>query len=141
MATVRLNPYLTFKDSARQAMDFYKDVFGGKLTSTSFKEGGMSQSAADANLVMHAMLEADNGITLMASDSPPGMGPQHTVGNNISISLSGDDERKLRGYWDKLSTGGQTTMPLEKAPWGDTFGMCTDKFGIRWLVNISGAQA
>ena len=139
MATVRLNPYLTFKDNARQAMDLYKNVFGGKLTSTSFKDGGMSQSPADANLVMHAMLEADNGMTLMASDSPPGM--EHTVGNNISISLSGDDERTLRGYWDKLSAGGQITMPLEKAPWGDTFGMCTDKFGIQWLVNISGAQS
>jgi PhnB protein len=139
MATVRLNPYITFKDTAGPAMEFYKSVFGGKLMSTSFKDGGMSQSPADANLVMHAMLEAENGITLMGSDSPPDMGPPLTVGNNISISLSGDDERTLRGYWDKLSAGGQVAMPLEKAPWGDTFGMCTDKFGINWLVNISGA--
>src|SRR5262245_19389611 len=141
MANLRLNPYLTFKDNTRQAMDFYKSVFGGKLTSTSFKDGGMANNPAAANLVMHAMLEANNGITLMASDSPPGMGPEISAGNNISISLSGDDEKTLRGYWDKLSAGGKTTMPLEKAPWGDTFGMCTDKFGIQWLVNISVAQS
>ena len=74
----------------------------------------------------------------MASDSPPGMPFQ--PGNSVSISLSGDDEKMLRGYWDKLSPSGSVTMPLEKAPWGDTFGMCTDKFGIQWLVNIAGNQ-
>ena len=64
----------------------------------------------------------------------------YTPGNNHSISLSGEDEAELRGYWDKLSAGGNVTMPLERAPWGDTFGMCVDKFGISWLVNIAGAQ-
>ena len=88
---------------------------------------------------MHAQLETSNGFTLMASDTPPGM--DFTPGTNISISLSGNDEATLRGYWDKLSAGGMTMMPLEKAPWGDFFGMCTDKFGIQWLVNISGAGA
>jgi len=95
-------------------------------------------SAPDAeNLVMHAQLEADHGITLMASDTPPGM--DFTQGNSINISLSGDDEGTLRGYWEKLSADGKTIMPLEKAPWGDTFGMCFDRFGVQWLVNISGA--
>jgi PhnB protein len=134
--TTRLNPYLNFRDNARQAMEFYHGVLGGNLHMTSFGEGGMSQGGADANLVMHAQLEADNGMTLMASDTPPGM--DFKPGTNISISLSGDDEKTLRGYWNKLSAGGTVGMPLEKAPWGDTFGMCTDKFGIQWLVNISG---
>ncbi|HEY0304554.1 MAG TPA: VOC family protein, partial [Longimicrobiales bacterium] len=134
--TTRLNPYLNFRDNARQAIEFYHSVLGGKLDLTTFKDGGMSQGPADANLVMHSQLEADNGMTLMASDTPPGM--DFKPGTNISISLSGDDEKTLRGYWDKLSAGGMVMMPLEKAPWGDTFGMCTDKFGIQWLVNIAG---
>jgi PhnB protein len=96
----------------------------------------MSQGAADADLIMHAHLQADNGMMLMASDTPPGM--DFKPGTNISISLSGNDEKALRGYWEKLSAGGTVAMPLEKAPWGDTFGMCTDKFGIQWLVNIAG---
>ena len=62
----------------------------------------------------------------------------HTVGSNISVSLSGDAEGELRGYWDGLAAGGTVTVPLEKAPWGDTFGMLVDRFGIPWLVNISG---
>jgi PhnB protein len=129
----RLNPYLNFKDNARAAMDFYKSVFGGNLAVSSFGEGGMSQDPAEKDLVMHAQLDAPNGYTLMGSDTPKAMGQPRANG---TISLSGDDEMTLRGFWNKLSDGGSVTMPLEKAPWGDSFGMLTDKFGVSWMVNI-----
>jgi PhnB protein len=134
----RLNPYLNFSSSARQAMEFYKSVFGGTLALNTFADYG-PKDAPNANEVMHAMLETDNGFTLMASDLPPGM--ELSVGNNISISLSGDDGDELRGYWEKLSEGGTVTMPLEKQMWGDEFGMCVDQFGIAWLVNIAQPEA
>ncbi|HVL92610.1 MAG TPA: VOC family protein, partial [Acidimicrobiales bacterium] len=89
--------------------------------------------------IMHGMLETDRGFTLMGADTPPGM--EHRPGNNISISLSGDDDAELRGYWSSLSAGGTVVMPLEKQMWGDEFGMCVDQFGITWLVNISQPQA
>ena len=133
-----LNPYLSFKDNAREAMEFYHGVFGGKLTASTFKEFHASQNPSDDNKIMHAELRADNGIVFMASDTPSGM--EHHPGANISMSLSGENEAELRGYYEKLSAGGAITMPLEKAPWGDTFGMFTDKFGVAWLVNISGQQ-
>lgn len=135
----RLNPYLSFKDNARQAMEFYQTVFGGKLDINTFKEFHASQDPSEDNKVMHSMLEADNGITFMASDTPNSM--EHKPGNTMSMSLSGDNEEELRGYWEKLSTGGTVTMPLDKAPWGDTFGMLTDQFGIAWMVNIAGPKA
>lgn len=119
-------------------MDFYKGVFGGTLFSNTFGEFG-EQDPAIADKVMHAMLETDKGFTLMASDPPPGM--EVATGNNISISLSGDDDAELRGYWDKLSEGGQIQTPLEKQMWGDVFGMCVDKFGLLWLVNITEASS
>lgn len=131
----RLNPYLNFRDNTREAMEFYKTVFGGKLDISTFKEYQASQDPSEDNKVMHAMLEAENGITFMASDTPNGM--EYNPGTNMSMSLSGDNEEELRGYWDKLSEGGTVVMPLEKAPWGDTFGMCTDKFGIQWMVDIA----
>jgi PhnB protein len=134
----RLNPYVSFQDNARQAMEFYKDVFGGTLTISTFGEYG-DPTAPGADGIMHAQLETDNGFTLMASDTPPGM--SRNPGDNISISLSGDDEQELRGYWDKLSSGGNVTMPLEKQMWGDFFGSCVDRFGVSWLVNISQPQA
>jgi PhnB protein len=135
----QLNPYLSFRDNARQAMEFYQSVFGGKLTVNTFEEFHASQDPGEANKVMHAVLEAENGITFMAADTPNSM--EFSPGTNISMSLSGGDEAELRGYFDKLSAGGAVAMPLEKASWGDTFGMCTDKFGINWMVNISGQQA
>ena len=134
----RLNPYLSFDGKAREAMDFYHDVFGGELTTQTFAEGGMSQGPDDADLVMHSQLEAANGMTLMASDTPPSM-PYQAPGGT-SISLSGDDDAELSGYWDKLLDGGSVTMPLEAAPWGDKFGMLTDRFGVAWMVNIAGNQ-
>ena len=136
MATT-LNPYLSFKDTARQAMEFYKAALGGELTISTFGESGMSQDPAEKNGVMHAQLKAPNGMVLMGSDTPASMGAPHANG---SISLSGDDEKALRGYWQKLSAGATIVAPLEQAPWGDTFGMLTDKFGVMWMVNIAGAK-
>ncbi len=134
----KLNPYIAFQGNAREAMAFYESVFGGKLDITTYKDGGMPQDSAEAEKIMHAMLVADNGMTLMVSDTPSHM--DYSVGNNISISLSGDDEAELTGYYEKLSTGGTISEPLTKAPWGDTFGMFTDKFGIAWMVNIAGPK-
>lgn len=134
----RLNPYVSFKDNARQAMEFYKDVFGGELVINTFGEYG-APGTPEADKIMHAQLENERGFTLMASDTPAEM--PYNPGNNISISLSGDDADALRGYWAKLSDGGTVTMPLEKQMWGDEFGMCTDRFGIDWMVNIGAPQA
>lgn len=138
MAT-RLNPYLSFRDNAREAMEFYQTVFGGQLAMNTFKEFHVSQDPAEDNKIMHAMLETDSGLTLMAADTPNSM--PHQPGSNISISLSGEDEAELTAYYQKLSAGGTVMMPLAKAPWGDTFGACKDRFGIDWMVNITGNPA
>jgi PhnB protein len=134
----KLNPYLSFKDNTRQAMEFYKSVFGGELRMSTFKEFHASQDPSEDNMIMHAELEAPNGIQFMASDTPKSM--EYHPGANISMSLSGDNEAELKSYFEKLSTGGMVTMPLEKAPWGDTFGMCTDKYGVNWMVNVTGPK-
>jgi PhnB protein len=133
-----LNPYLSFDGNARQAMEFYQGVFGGTLNINTFGEFG-AQDAAEADKVMHSQLETPSGFTLMASDTPAGI--QRNPGDNISISLSGDDAEPLRGYWQKLSDGGTVTMPLEKQMWGDEFGMCVDRFGVPWMVNITLQQS
>ena len=129
----RLNPYINFDGNTREAMEFYRDVFGGDLVINTFAEFGNPDPAV-ADKTMHAQLETNRGFTLMASDGPPGT--ELKVGDNISISLSGDDADELRGYWDKLADGGTVTMPLEKQMWGDEFGMLVDQFGIPWMVNI-----
>ncbi|SDT20180.1 VOC family protein [Microlunatus soli] len=133
MAT-SLDPYLSFGDNAREAMEFYQGVFGGELTVSTFGDFQLSDNPADTDKVMHSQLVSPGGLTLMGADTPTGMpGGQ----SNGTLSLSGPDEAELRGFWDKLSDGGEVTMPLEPAPWGDIFGMCTDKYGVSWMVDIT----
>ncbi|GAB3865911.1 VOC family protein [Dactylosporangium cerinum] len=134
--TSRLNPYLSFRGNARQAMEFYQGVFGGALRLNTFGEFN-PEAGPIADQIMHGMLETPSGYTIMASDTPPEMG--HNPGDNITVSLSGDDSVELHGYWDKLSAGGRVNVPLEKQMWGDEFGACVDRFGIPWMVNIGQA--
>ena len=128
----RLNPYLNFQNNAREAIEFYREVFGGELNVMTF--GDMGGEPADG--VMHAQLETPLGFTLMASDAPPG----ETVapGGSMHISLSGDDTEELTGYFRALAEGGVVVDDLQVQAWGDTFGMLVDRFGIGWLVNIAG---
>lgn len=137
--TVRLNPYLSFKDEAREAMQFYQSVFGGELAVNTFADFGMAEDPAEADKVMHSMLEAPNGLVLMGADTPSSM--EYIAPQGLSISLSGDDDETLRGYWEALSASGTVVEPLAVAPWGDAFGMCVDRYGITWMVNIAGSQA
>jgi PhnB protein len=132
----RLNPYLRFTDNAREAINFYKSVFGGELTISTFGEGGMSQEPGEKDKIMHAQLITPKGYWIMASDTPPGM--DSTPGGNITVSLSGDEEAELRANWEQLAEGGTIMLPLEQAPWGDSFGMLADKFGVPWMINITG---
>ena len=133
----RLNPYISFAGNAQQAMDFYKKVFGGALSLNTFAEFGAADGP-EANQIMHGMLETDSGFTLMGADTPPGV--EYNPGNNMAVSLSGDDAGELHGYWEKLSDGGAVPVPLEKQMWGDEFGMCVDQFGTTWMVNIAQPQ-
>ena len=132
-----LNPYLNFNGNARQAMEFYRDVFGGELTLSTFGELGAAEGA-DADKIMHGQLQTGSGYTLMGSDVPSHM--QYEPAAGFAVSLSGDDEA-LRGYFEKLSAGGNVTLPMQKMMWGDEFGMLTDQFGIQWMANISQPQA
>jgi PhnB protein len=134
----QLNPYLSFTDNARQAMEFYASIFGGTLTLSTFGEYGAEGPEADK--IMHGQLHNDDtGFALMGADTPEGM--DYQPGTNISVSLSGDDAEELRGYWAKLAEGGTVSVPLEKQMWGDEFGMCVDRFGVPWMVNIAQSAA
>ncbi len=133
----QLSPYLTFQSETAEAMKFYQSIFGGELKMQTFGESGMPTSDEDKDKIVHADLRGD--VAFMASDG----GSQHEIhmGDNISMSISGAEEDKLKGYFEKLSEGGKVTMPLAKQFWGDMFGMVTDKFGVHWMVNISAPKS
>ena len=128
-----LNPYISFNGRAREAMEFYNGVFGGELTISTFADQGVTTGPADG--VMHAQLTVDGKPLLMGSD-----GMDAATVQGVSLSLSGDNAEELRDYFAKISDGGQVTKPLEKESWGDEFGMCVDKYGLNWMVNIAAAK-
>jgi PhnB protein len=130
----RLNPYISFPGTARAAMEFYREVFGGTLVLNTFGEAGGLEGDGAEN-IMHGMLETPAGFTLMGADNPPGIEPRQ--GDSIAVSLSGDDAAELRGYWDALSADGTVTIPFQKQMWGDEFGACVDRFGVSWMVNAT----
>lgn len=134
MASI-LNPYLNFDGNAREAMEFYQSVLGGQLDVMTF--GQMGGEPADGT--MHAYLGTPAGFHLMASDGPPGQEVPAPNGA-MSISLSGDDHDELSGWFHALAEGGTVLEELKPQMWGDTFGMCRDRYGVQWLVNISGQQ-
>ena len=136
--SAQLNPYLTFPGTAREAMTFYQEVFGGDLAMNTFGEFGSEGEGSEG--IMHAQLETPQGFVLMASDTAPGQGDGFTPGDHMSVSLSGDDG-SLRDIWEKLAKGATVTMPMEKQMWGDEFGMLTDRFGIPWMVDIASTRA
>ncbi|MGC5170567.1 VOC family protein [Micromonospora sp. DT81.3] len=134
-----LNPYISFRNNAREAMEFYQSVFGGELAVDTFGSYDMGQDPAENDLVMHAQLETPDGLTLMAADTPSSMPYKEPAG--VSVSVSGDDEARLQSVWDGLTAGGTVVMPFETPPWGGRFGMLTDKFGVDWMVALNASPA
>lgn len=136
--SVNLDPYIFFNGNANEALEFYKSIFGGKLdisTFASMKDKMPPEYQMDDDKIMHGLLSG-GAVRLMVSDSVSAS-PE---AKKIELSLNGEDEAMLKGFFEKLSEGGKVTMPLEKAPWGDYFGMVTDKYNVAWMVNVTSAE-
>ena len=134
MADTKLNPYIGRDGDARQLLEYYHKLLGGNIDLSTYGESPVPSDDSYKDRIMHGVVES-GGMTIMASDAPPNL-PKGSMDSNISLSLSGPDEAKLKKIFDGLADGGKVTMPLEKQFWGDHFGMVTDKFGTDWMINI-----
>jgi PhnB protein len=137
MATI--NPYLNFNGNTEEAFNFYKSVFGGEfMMILRYKETphAGSVAASEQEKIMHMALPIGPGNMLMGTDMPEAMG-KVSFGNNFSLSINTESEAEADQIFHALSAGGQVTMPLDKAFWGDYFGMLTDKYGVQWMVSYS----
>lgn len=140
--SMRLNPYLNFHGTARIALEHYHRVLGGKLEITRYDSiPGMMGDASESEKVMHGQLETEDGLTIMAADYPESMAaaPDASTGG-ISICISGDEMERVQAIWDGLADGATIREPLALAPWGDTFGMLQDRFGVAWMFSVSPPQ-
>jgi PhnB protein len=130
--------YVSFNGNTEEAFNFYTSALGGTITNVqrfSNSPGGGQMADADKNKIMHIALEAPNGVRLMGNDHLDMVGGPFMAGNNFSLSLHPDSEEMADRLFNNLSAGGTVTVPMSKAPWGDYFGMFTDKFGIKWMIN------
>lgn len=131
--SITVNPYLNFAGNAREAMEYYQSVFGGKLEVMTFADFNMEGMPADGT--MHAALVHDD-FTIMASDAMPGA-EATWAGTRNYVAFMGDDIDTLVGWYNALAAEGSTGMPLQEQVWGDMYGDVKDKYGIEWMFNIA----
>ena len=137
---MKVHPYLNFDGKAEEAFTFYKSVFGGEFLAN-MKMSEMPESknlpANEQNRIMHIALPIGEGTILMASDTVPSAGHKMIFGNQTHIMLSPETKEEADKLFTGLSKDGEINMKLEEASWGDYFGSFTDKFGIKWMVNVT----
>ena len=135
-----INPYLNFPGTTEEAFNYYKSVFGGEfafLQRFGDTPEGDKVPAAIKNKIMHVALPIGKGNVLMATDACEEMGFSVTMGNNVYICISPDSKEEADHLFNGLSAGGKVNMPLQEMFWGAYYGDCTDKFGVKWMVNYS----
>ena len=139
-----VNSYLNFNGNTEDAFNFYKSVFGTEFSNiVRFKDSphGSNLPATDQGKLMHIALPIGNGNTLMGTDMLESQGQILKEGNNFSLSITPESLEVANHFFNGLSAGGNVEVPLDKAPWGAYFGMFTDKFGLRWMINFDPNQA
>jgi len=136
----QINAYLGFNGQCREAMNFYKDCLDAALTMQSVSETPMAAQCPESmkDHIMHAELKK-NSLLLMATDMAPA-GEEVIKGNNFALSLSCSSEEEIHHFFDTLSAGGKIIEPVKQQFWGALFGVFTDKFGIRWMLNFDKNQ-
>ena len=134
--STHLTVYLAFPGTAREAMELYHSVFGGTLQITTYAQANPTAAPEDWDKIAHGQVVTRSGLAIMGADVATGT-PYHPGTPLASLSLMGEDADEIRGYWDALVVGGTVQMPFEPAPWGDVFGLVTDRFGVEWKVNAT----
>ena len=135
-----VNPYLNFDGNAEEVFNFYKSVFGGEFATimrfgdVPAEAGGGQHSAEENKRILHIALPIGNTM-LMGSDRPTSLGAG-VKGTNFGISIMAESQAEADKIFNGLSAGGVVTMPMMDSFWGAYFGMCSDKYGIMWMINF-----
>lgn len=134
---MHLNTHVNFNGQCKEAFAFYAELLGGEvefMMTWGEMPGADKFPAETHNLIMHATVRIGDG-SLMGADSPPGR-YQQPKGMNVSLHFKEKSESER--VFKALSEGGNITMPFEKTFWSPGFGICTDRFGVPWMVNTEG---
>lgn len=137
-----VNPYLNFDGNTEEAFTFYQSVFGGELDIARFKDLGddMGATGEDLEKIAHVALPIGADTTLLGSDVLESFGQSVRAGNDFYINLETESAEETERLFEALSEGGDIEMPLQNTGWAEKFGMCTDPFGVQWMVNYPGEE-
>lgn len=148
--TLTTTTHLNFRGTARDALDFYRSVFGGTVTAATYGQFGLPEGTPGFDKLVFGQLDASGGIRLMAYDIPgeDDTDPAATAGtttreNGATItdrtffqSLRSDSLDELQSSWDALAEGATVIEPLAASAWSPGFGMLTDRFGVTWVLDV-----
>ncbi|MFD3607114.1 VOC family protein [Streptomyces atroolivaceus] len=128
--------HLNFRGTAREALDFYQSVFGGRNVAVTYKDADAVQDESEADWVMWGEVAGDNGFHVMAYDVPSRL-PWNQGENPFFVSVRGETAEEISALWGKLAEGSAVVRPLEPAQWAPLYGMLTDRFGITWVLDVA----
>lgn len=142
MEMIRIDTYLNFNGNTEEVFNYYKKIFTGdftKLMRFGDMPGGEKMSNVDKEKILHVALPIGDNV-LMGTDALDSMNQKITTGDNVSISITLDDEKEAIRIFEALSENGDVIMPLSREFWSELFGICRDKFGIQWMMNFTPKQ-
>ncbi|MFC3300024.1 VOC family protein [Arthrobacter agilis] len=148
--SIATTTHLNFRGTARQALEFYQSVFGGRLDSATYGDFGMPKDVPGADRLVFGQVESEDGFRIMAYDVPGSGATESGVTqgttyreNGATItdraffqSLRGQTLDEVATLWDGLADGAEIIEPLAASAWSPGFGMLTDRFGVTWVIDV-----
>ncbi|HEX4154199.1 MAG TPA: VOC family protein [Acidobacteriaceae bacterium] len=134
---MKMSVHLNFGGNCKEAFAFYQKVFGTAAPfSMTYSQAphGMPVAPDWGDKVMHTSIPLGGGL-LMGCDAPP---DRSKPLGGFQVSVEPSDEKEVTRIFEALSHGGSVQMPLTKTFWSPLFGMCTDRFGVGWMVGVPG---
>jgi PhnB protein len=133
--SIKVSNHLNFRGDARAALEFYQSVFGGELVVITYADAHNVQDPAEADQIMWGQVTADNGFRVMAYDVPSAT--EWNRGENpFFVSVRGNTDEEISGYWRGLAEGATIVQDLAPAGWATLYGMLEDRFGIVWVLDV-----
>lgn len=127
-----VNPYIAFKGNCKEAIEFYKSALDAEVLFTQTMGESPMADMGPAENIMHCTIKVGESTIMMCDDPRPDM---DAGGGAISLAIGLNDPERAKQLFSNLAKDGSVVMPLEKTFWAEAFGMVTDKFGIKWMVN------
>ena len=127
-----VNPYISYRGNCREAIEFYKSALNAEVLFTQTVGESPMSNMGPAENIMHCTIKVGDSAIMMCDDPRP---DGAASGGNISLAIGLNDPARGKQLFENLAKGGSVIMPLQKTYWAEAFGMVTDKFGIKWMVN------